>query len=416
MKGMLTFFSFSLLLITSLNHFVYADVVDFSSSIRLMEHQQQSVDYQQTSQSFSRLIEGDSQPILTQYERPIVVYFINPSQQLSDYWRRNQIAFKSRLNELDIAATIKVHDIKVNSPEIQKRKLLSRALATNPDFIILTLDTAPEVGFVETMMKDSNTRLIVQNVTDPIQSWLHYQPLIYVGFDHAVGTKILADYFCRTFPSDASYAVNNFFPSYISELRGGTFIEVVAEKTNFNMLSHVHTEATHGSARMHTRTLVDKFPDIDFIYASSTDIALGTVSELQSIGRSDIKVNGWGGGSNELEALARNDLAVTVMRMNDDNGVAMAEAVKMSLEDKEQHIPLVYSGRFKLLTSETDPEQIIKFQEYAFRYSGVDVLTSKNDSTVNRTVVKNTVIKNTVVKNYAVNNAAVNNSGESNRR
>ena len=400
MKGGIGFFSFSLLCISSLNHFVYADVVDLSSSIRLMAHQQQSVHYQQASHSFSRIIEGDSQPILIQYARPITVYFINPTQQLSDYWRRNQIAFKSRLSELGIAATIKVHDIKVNSPEIQKRKLLSRALATNPDFIILTLDTAPDVGFVETIMKDRNTHLMVQNITEPIQSWLHYQPLIYVGFDHAVGTKILADYFCRTFLSGSSYAVNNFYPSYISELRGKKFIEVVSEKTSFNMLSHVYTEATHGSARMHTRTLIDEFPDIDFIYASSTDIALGTISALQSMGRSDIKVNGWGGGSNELEALARNELAVTVMRMNDDNGVAMAEAVKLSLEDKEHAIPLVYSGRFKLLTSETDPEQVIKFQEYAFRYSGADVLTSKSDSTVNRTVEKNTVVKNDAAKEY----------------
>ena len=43
-------------------------------------------------------------------------------------------------------------------------------------------------------------------------------------------------------------------------------------------------------------------------------------------------INGWGGGSAELEAIERGDLDVTVMRMNDDTGIAMAEAIKWDLD------------------------------------------------------------------------------------
>ncbi len=67
----------------------------------------------------------------------------------------------------------------------------------------------------------------------------------------------------------------------------------------------------------------------------------------------DILVNGWGGGSAELEAIARGDLDVTVMRMNDDTGIAMAEAIKWDLAETWQQFPTVYSGDFEVVTKDS---------------------------------------------------------------
>lgn len=357
-------------LLLMINQFAYAE----SSNARLEEYQAQSMQYKKLSKSFSALIKEPAQSISTKQQKPVLIYFINPSVQLSDYWRRTQIAFESRLNELGIKYVIKTHDIKIQSPERQKLKLLRRALSHEPDFIVLTLDNGPEVKLIENMFKSTNTRLILLNVTTPIASWGGFQPLIYVGFDHVIGTQMLADYFSHHFIDNSQFAVNNFYPSYISRARGQSFIDSIEKNTNFILKSHVHTEATHGSARMSTKELVSKYPELNFIYASSTDIALGTSYALKSLGRSDIKVNGWGGGSDELEALSRDELAVTVMRMNDDSGVAMAEAIKFNLEHKEDVIPLVYSGEFKLITSEINLDQIKALKEYAFRYSGLEAL------------------------------------------
>ncbi len=91
--------------------------------------------------------------------------------------------------------------------------------------------------------------------------------------------------------------------------------------------------------------------DIKFIYACSTDIALGVIEVLKQrnlLGK--IEVNGWGGGGNsELEAIEKGELDITVMRMNDDNGVAMAEAIKLDLENKSSLVPTIYSGDFAVL-------------------------------------------------------------------
>lgn len=99
----------------------------------------------------------------------------------------------------------------------------------------------------------------------------------------------------------------------------------------------------------------------------STDVALGAVDALKELGRDDVMINGWGGGSAELEALSKGELDVTVMRMNDDTGIAMAEAIKWDLEGKP--VPTVYSGDFEVVTKSDSPERIEALRKRAFRYS-----------------------------------------------
>ncbi len=82
-------------------------------------------------------------------------------------------------------------------------------------------------------------------------------------------------------------------------------------------------------------------------------------------------LNGWGGGSAELEAIKKGELDVTVMRMNDDNGVAMAEAIRLRLLDRDREVPTIFSGQFKLVSGSTPKEEIRTFQKRAFRYSGL---------------------------------------------
>jgi len=82
-------------------------------------------------------------------------------------------------------------------------------------------------------------------------------------------------------------------------------------------------------------------------------------------------VNGWGGGSNELKSLLNQDLNFTVMRMNDDNGVAMAEAIRLDIVSSSIQKPIIYSGDMVIVRQDMSKEQIMKFQKRAFRYSGL---------------------------------------------
>jgi len=78
-------------------------------------------------------------------------------------------------------------------------------------------------------------------------------------------------------------------------------------------------------------------------------------------------LNGWGGGAVELEAIRNGLLDVTVMRMNDDTGVAMAEAIGQDM--LLLPVPTVYSGEFALVDGNTSEADLEALKAKAFRYS-----------------------------------------------
>jgi autoinducer 2-binding protein LuxP len=53
--------------------------------------------------------------------------------------------------------------------------------------------------------------------------------------------------------------------------------------------------------------------------------------------------------------------------MNDDNGIAMAEAIRMDLTGRGDSVPSVYSGDFKLVDRTTSSTDMAQLRAYAFR-------------------------------------------------
>lgn len=63
-------------------------------------------------------------------------------------------------------------------------------------------------------------------------------------------------------------------------------------------------------------------------------------------------------------------LDFTVMRMNDDNGVAMAEAIRLDLENKVKKVPIIFSGEMVIVKQGIGDEELRNLKQKAFRYSG----------------------------------------------
>ncbi|MFL7035651.1 substrate-binding domain-containing protein [Vibrio lentus] len=298
---------------------------------------------------------------------PITISVVYPGQQISDYWVRNIEAFEKRLDRLRINYQINQVFTRVNADITQQSISLQEAIENKTDYVIFTLDTTRHRKFIEHVLTSTDTKLILQNITTPVRAWADRQPFIYVGFDHATGSLKLAEYFKNNSKSDSQYSVLYRSEGYISDARGDTFIHEVNTDTNFALKSSFYTKSDKESGYQAAKISIEKDKDLDFIYACATDVALGAADAIRESGR-DILLNGWGGGSAELEAIERGDLDVTVMRMNDDTGIAMAEAIKWDLAGLE--VPTVYSGDFELVTKEDSPERISELKQRAFRYSG----------------------------------------------
>ncbi|ANQ28043.1 MULTISPECIES: autoinducer 2-binding periplasmic protein LuxP [Vibrio] len=306
-------------------------------------------------------------PVTSDKKRELKISVVYPGQQISDYWIRNIDAFEKRLDKLNINYQLNQVFTRPNADIKQQSLSLMEALKSNSDYLIFTLDTTRHRKFIEHVLDSKKTKLILQNITTPVRDWDKHQPFLYVGFDHAEGSRKLAKEFSQRFPQNTHYSVLYFSEGYISDVRGNTFINQVNRDSNFELQSAYYTKATKQSGYEAAKASLDKYPDVDFIYACSTDVALGAVEALAELGRDDIMINGWGGGSAELDAILNGELDITVMRMNDDTGIAMAEAIKWDLEGKS--VPTVYSGDYEVVTTSDSPERIEALRKRAFRYS-----------------------------------------------
>ncbi len=315
----------------------------------------------------SYVVKRDAVPLAIEQQRPVSISVVYPGQQISDYWRRNLTAFEARLKELKIDYELKRVFTRPNTDLRQQSQSMMEAVQEGVDFLIFTLDTTRHRKFIEYVLTSTDTKLIIQNITTPVRSWEEYQPFLYVGFDHYEGTQLLTDYFKQRLPENSQYSVLYRSEGYVSDMRGDPFIEEMSFRNDYFLDSSFYTQSTRDSAYKAASVALKRSDDLAMIYACSTDVAFGAIDAIKEQGRENVLLNGWGGGSAELEALKKGYLDVTVMRMNDDTGIAMAEAIKWDIEGKE--VPVVYSGELTLVTSEDSTERVEQLVSHAFRYS-----------------------------------------------
>lgn len=318
---------------------------------------------------YAARVRAPGEVLTTGADTPVRIAVVYPGKQVSDYWRRSVSSFEARLKESRIPYEIRSYFSKPGKEIRLQTAQINEALSQDPDYLIFTLDALKHRVLIERLIAKKRPRVILQNITTPLKQWGDTQPFLYVGFDHAAGTELLAEAYQQRFSGKGRYAIFYGPRGYVSQMRGGTFKALMAREPDMELLAEYYTGFDRKKAYGAAMKLLTEQPQLDFIYSCSTDIALGVVDAIKELGKEgEVITNGWGGGSSELAALASGGLDLTVMRMNDDNGAAMAEAILWQLQGKR--VPNVYSGDIVLMLKEMSTADVGKLSSRAFRYSG----------------------------------------------
>lgn len=301
---------------------------------------------------------------------PVRIAIVYPAIQASDYWRRSIVALEARLDELGISYEITSQFTQPGQEIQEQTRQVAEALKSDPDYLVFTLDALRHRVIVERLIARKRPKVILQNITTPLRRWGSEQPFLYVGFDHASGTRLLAEHILHTRPQAEPYAIFYGPKGLVSQARGEPFRLAMVERSRKRLVASYYVGFDREKAREAAMTLLARQPDVGFIFSCSTDIALGVSDAIAEMGLvGDVSTNGWGGGSAELELIENGHLSATVMRMNDDNGVAIAEAISLDLQGRGNDVPLVYSGAFELVPADHDRARIEALKRRAFRYS-----------------------------------------------
>ncbi len=291
-----------------------------------------------------------------------------PGLQLSDFWLRTATALRRRLDRIGVVYQLDSHLFSLESDNFSQDARFDAALKDDPDYLLLTLDSHLQQRSIERLLAQSRPKLILLNITTPIQQWGRNQPFLYAGFDHQEGSQLLADAMLAdkgNQPRTVSLLYRS--PGYVSDMRGNILVERLQQE-GVRLSSRFYTDSTRGSSRAAALTALQQDPGIDFIFACSTDVAFGAVDAIAELGlQGKVRVNGWGGGQSEIDAIRRGSLDMTVMRINDDAGIAIAEAIRSDLAGEP--VPQVFAGRFHLITQATDALTLKTLEKRAFRLS-----------------------------------------------
>jgi len=322
------------------------------------------------SEAFTQKVIGAAVPADPAWQGQVRIAVLYPAIQASDYWRRSIVALERRLDEIGIRYEITSQFTPPGVEVREQTRQIAEILKSDPDYLIFTLDALRHKVIVERLIARGRPKVILQNITTPLRAWGTDQPFLYAGFDHATGAMMLADKVLETRPQAEKFAIFYGLKGHVSHARAEPFRIAMLETPGKQLVASYYVGFDRDKARDAAAALLRRHPDLGFIYSSSTDIALGVADAIEASGlAATVSTNGWGGGSAELEDLANGRLALTVMRMNDDSGVAIAEAIALDLRGRGDEVPLVFSGSFALVSSNDAPERIDELKRRAFRYS-----------------------------------------------
>jgi len=340
--------------------------------IRISEYLQKNSDQARTMEQFSKQVRQAAIPIKAELQngKPVRIAVIYPAIQSSDYWHRSTAAFEARLKELKVPYQLNTFYSRPSVDLSLQAEHLAEAIKWQPDYLVFTMDALRHRSMIERILIRGKPKLILQNVTTPLKIWQSRRPFLYVGFDHEMGSNILAERLSELTEGSGKYLMLYFSRGYVSQMRGDTFVQHMMQYPEVKQVASYFTDGNRKKSYLATLDTLNEHPDLKFIFACSTDIALGALDALREknlIGK--IKVNGWGGGSAELTAIKEKELDLTVMRLNDDNGVAMAEAIRLDIEKQNIKVPHIYSGDIRLVEKSMSNKQLEELQKQAFRYS-----------------------------------------------
>jgi autoinducer 2-binding protein LuxP len=331
--------------------------------------------------AFRAVIRNPAVPLAAHVpRREVTIAMVFPSLDLSDAWARGHAGLVGRLRELKIPYRLDVFGSGHADHALQLAHL-ETVLARGYDYVIVgPTEILVQMSILEEIIARPGTELIVWNYTTPLKDWgtarrpAGNQPLAYVGFSHAEGAHILGKYFVerlrREVVGTPRVAHIRGIPGITDDQRSGIAKQHFVD-AGFQIVHETYANWARDLGYNATLDIVGAFPRVDHIHIVSTAMAIGAVEALDEMGRAgQILINGWGGGAEEQIHLLEGNLHATVMRMQDDWGVALAEIIKFHLEGRRDQIPLAISGEMQLVDDTFTKADIDKILEYAFRYSG----------------------------------------------
>ena len=327
-----------------------------------------------TLEALQARVGAPAKPFTGSLEAPVSLAVIYPSQDVSDFWLRAYLAMAARLEEMGLEFEAVQFASGMGDHTLQAT-YTDHLLQEDYDYVIFG---PTELSLQQENIKeliDAGRKVIVLNYDTVLQDWGDEQPMMYATFSHLAGALEMCDWVVDNLGTEGTYALIRGTPGSLDDQRSGGFRDCLAERSSWEMAYEHYGDFLRECGFDGAQQILSAYPEVTLLHNANTAMARGALSAVQSQGAEDrVVVTAWGGTGDELEALRLGELGATPMRMGDDVGVAMAEAIRLDLEGRGDELPLVFLGRITIAHNGMDAASIDAMEQEAFRYTGIGTL------------------------------------------
>ncbi|MFC6487783.1 substrate-binding domain-containing protein [Nitratireductor sp. GCM10026969] len=325
-------------------------------------------------EAMQEVVAGPAERTTAEPDGPISIAVIYPSQDVSDFWLRAYLAMEARFEELGIETDSTQFASGMGDHQLQAT-YTEQVMQEDYDYVIFG---PTELSLQQENIKDlidAGQKVIVLNYDTVVQAWGDDQPMMYATFSHLAGALNMCEWVLENLGTEGTFAMIRGTPGSLDDQRSGGFANCLAENSDWQMAYEHYGNFLREGGFDGAQQILSAYPEVTLLHNANTAMAMGAVSAVQASGAGDrVKVTAWGGTGDELEALRLGELAATPMRMGDDVGIAMAEAIRADLEGRTDDIPLVFLGRITIVSADSGADTIDAMEEEAFRYTGTGTL------------------------------------------
>ena len=325
-------------------------------------------------EALQEVVSAPPVPLAVELEEPIEIAVVYPSHDVSDIWLRTFMAMTARLDELEVPYNAVEFASGADEYELQYTQT-ETVIEEGFDYVVFgSVELTMQQGMIE-MLIDAGIPTLVFNQEQVVKDYGDKQPLGYFGYSHLDGAQWLARYIIDRYGPEGTFALVRGVPGFIDDLRSQGFRDYMEVHSDWEFVYEHYGHYMREGGYEGGIAALTAYPEVDLIHPANTAMSMGVLSALMEFGLvDDVILTGWGGTGDELEAIKLGEMQATPMRMNDDMGAAMAEAIKYHLEGREDELPLVFVMRIEIVNDEMREEEIAELEEEAFRYSGTELV------------------------------------------
>lgn len=200
------------------------------------------------------------------------------------------------------------------------------------------------------LVNESGIPLFLTNISRPADA-TDFEVVQYAAYSHEEGGIANGAWFAENLDPSSKVGIIRGIPGAVDDQRSLPVIEAM-EAAGIEIVVQEVANYERDLAFRATEGMLSAHPDLDFIYAVSSDMASGAVAAIEAYGLKpgvDVGVWGFGGTVEELDAIIKGRQTGTIFRNPVEMGEAMAKAIVLAVDGKLAEIEPDYNATMYVL-------------------------------------------------------------------